>query len=195
MALTDREEQEFWDFVTARRRSLIRTAYLLSGDPHAAEDYVQEALLRVYHNWRRIERLDQPEAYARKVVVNLVNSWWRLVLKRKTYAISELSDRPYPTDDYAAVERSDELWRAMLKLPPGMRTMLVLRYYEGLTEAETAAILSKSLGTVKSQSARGLARMRNLLNPVDHSPDMPTPQNELAYQKAHTGGATNASTR
>jgi RNA polymerase sigma-70 factor (sigma-E family) len=194
MALTDREERDFWDFVTARRRSLNRTAYLLSGDQHAAEDYVQEALLRVYRDWRRIERLDQPEAYARKVVVNLVNSWWRLALKRKTYPISELSNRPYPSDDYAAVERSDELWRAILKLPPGMRTMLVLRYYEGLTEAETAAILSKSLGTVKSQSARGLARMRQLLNSMDQSPARLNSQDELAYQQPNTGG-TNASTR
>jgi RNA polymerase sigma-70 factor (sigma-E family) len=194
MALTDREEQDFWDFVTGRRHSLIRTAYLLSGDRHSAEDYVQEALIRVHRNWRRIERQEQPEAYARKIVVNLVNSWWRQALRRRTYPMSELSDWPYATDDFAAVERSDQLWRALSKLPSGMRTVIVLRYYEELTEAETAAVLAKSLGTVKSQAARGLARMRELLNAPDQEPARLNSRNELVYQQAHTGGS-NASTR
>jgi RNA polymerase sigma-70 factor (sigma-E family) len=167
MALAEHEEQAFWEFVTARRHSLVRTAYLLTGDHAQAEDFAQDALIRVHRNWRRIERVDQPEAYARKIIVNLVNSWWRRAFRLRTHPAEQLPDGPHHTDGHAAVERADELWRALQRLPAGMRTVIVLRYYEDLSEAETAAVLSRSLGTVKSQSSRGLARLRELLTEAD----------------------------
>lgn len=169
MALDDREEQQFWEFVAARRQSLVRTAYLLTGDHGHAEDFVQDALIRAHRNWRRIEQADQPEAYVRKIVANLVVSWWRRAFRHRTHVAWQLPDLPDEHDGHAAVERGDELWRALSRLPAGMRTVVVLRYYEELTEAETAAVLGKSLGTVKSQASRGLARMRELLS--DDPPD------------------------
>ena len=77
MALTEHEEQAFWQFVANRRQHLVRTAYLLTGDHGHAEDFVQDALIRAHRNWRRIERAHQPEVYVRRIVVNLANSWWR----------------------------------------------------------------------------------------------------------------------
>jgi RNA polymerase sigma-70 factor (sigma-E family) len=163
MGLAEHEESQFWEFVTARRHGLVRVAFLLTGDHGLAEDFVQEALFRAYRNWRRIERSDQPEAYVRKIVVNLANSRWRRLKGRHLSFHSQVPDRPAVRDAHADVDRSDELWRALAALPAGMRTVIVLRYYEELTEAETAAVLGKSLGTVKSQASRGLGRMRELL--------------------------------
>jgi RNA polymerase sigma-70 factor (sigma-E family) len=164
MALADHEEQQFWQFVAARRGRLVRTAYLLTGDHGHAEDFVQDALIRAYRNWHRIELVEQPEAYVRRIVVNLVNSWWRRALRHRTQVTGQLPDRPDERDGHAAVDRDDELWRALAQLPVGMRTVIVLRYYEDLSEAETAALLGRSVGTVKSQASRGLARMRELLS-------------------------------
>jgi RNA polymerase sigma-70 factor (sigma-E family) len=164
MALTELEEQQFWQFVASRRQHLVRTAYLLTGDHGHAEDFVQDALIRAHRYWRRIERADQPEVYVRRIVVNLANSWWRRALRHRTHVAWQTPDQPDEHDDHAAVDREDELWRALAVLPAGMRAVIVLRYYEELTEAETAALLGKSLGTVKSQASRGLARMRDLLS-------------------------------
>ncbi|MBS2551801.1 SigE family RNA polymerase sigma factor [Catenulispora sp. NL8] len=163
MALGEHEEAQFWEFVTGRRRGLVRVAFLLTGDHGLAEDFVQDALLQAYRNWRRIERSEQPEAYVRKIIVNLVNSRWRRLKNRKVSFYSNVPDRPTTRDAHADVDRSDEVWRALATLPTGMRTVIVLRFYEELTEAETAAVLGKSVGTVKSQSSRGLARLREVL--------------------------------
>ena len=163
MALAEHEEQQFWEFVTARRHGLVRVAYLLTGDHGLAEDFVQDALFRAYRNWRRIEQRDQPEAYVRKIVVNLANSRWRRLKGRSLSFHSQPPDLVTVRDAHADVDANDELWRALATLPSGMRTVIVLRYYEDLSEADTAAVLGKSLGTVKSQASRGLARMRGLL--------------------------------
>jgi RNA polymerase sigma-70 factor (sigma-E family) len=172
MALTEREEQAFWQFVAGRRAQLVRTAYLLAGDHGHAEDFVQDALIRAHRNWRRIERADQPEVYVRRIIVNLANSWWRRALRHRTHLAWQPPDQPDSHDGHAAVEREDELWRALATLPTGMRTVIVLRYYEDLSEAETAALLGTSLGTVKSQASRGLVRMRALLS--EARADVPT---------------------
>jgi RNA polymerase sigma-70 factor (sigma-E family) len=163
MVLREHEEAQFWEFATARRHGLLRVAYLLTGDRELAEDFVQDALFQAYRNWRRIERSNQPEAYVRKIVVNLANSRWRRLKHRNVSLYGDVPDRPTARDAHADVDRSDELWRALATLPTGMRTVIVLRFYEELTEAETAAVLGKSVGTVKSQSSRGLARMREVL--------------------------------
>ncbi|ACU75400.1 RNA polymerase, sigma-24 subunit, ECF subfamily [Catenulispora acidiphila DSM 44928] len=163
MALREYEEAQFWEFVTARRRGLVRVAFLLTGDHGLAEDFVQDALFQAYRHWRRIERREQPEAYVRKIVVNLANSRWRRLKDRNVSLYSSVPDRPTTRDAHADVDRSDEVWRALATLPTGMRTVIVLRFYEELSEAETAAVLGKSVGTVKSQSSRGLARLREVL--------------------------------
>lgn len=188
MALADHEERAFWEFVTARRHSLVRTAYLLTGDHGQAEDLTQDALIRVHRNWRRIERQDQPEPYARKIVVNLANSWWRRGFRHRTHTAWQVPDSAVPTDAHAAVDRNDELWQALAALPPGMRAVIVLRYYEELSETETAAVLGKSLGTVKSQASRGLARMRELLTAPDRDPAH-RDANEATHRKLRVGGA------
>ena len=94
MALTEHEEQAFWEFVASRRQHLVRTAYLLSGDHGLAEDFVQDALIRAHRYWRRIERADQPEVYVRRIIVNLANSWWRRALRHRTHVAWQVPDRP-----------------------------------------------------------------------------------------------------
>ncbi|WP_245687251.1 SigE family RNA polymerase sigma factor [Streptacidiphilus griseoplanus] len=156
-------EAEFRDFVRSRWQPLLRTAYLLTGDHGRAEELVQTALLRTHRHWRRIERSDAPEVYVRKVLVNLHNTWWRRS-RRPEQPTDALPERSDPGGDaYATYELRDELWRAVLELPPRMRAVLVLRYFEDLPEAEVAGILDCSLGSVKSQTSRGLERLRAAL--------------------------------
>lgn len=154
-------EEEFREFVVARWHSLLRTAVLLTGDRGHGEDLVQQTLVTVHRKWRHIHRTDAPEAYARAVLVNLANSRWR----RRRVA-EYLTDAPPPQhagDDYAAYDRRDELWRALQELPPRMRAAVVLRYFSDLTEAETARALGCSVGSVKSQTSRGISRLRDAL--------------------------------
>jgi RNA polymerase sigma-70 factor (sigma-E family) len=153
-------EAEFRDFVQSRWQHLLRTAYLLTGDHGRAEELLQTALVRTHRRWRQIERTDAPEVYVRKVLVNLHSTWWRRARRRED-PIATVPERADPSaDSYAACEQRDELWRAVLALPPRMRAALVLRYFEDLPEAEVARILDCSLGTVKSQTSRGLDRLR-----------------------------------
>jgi RNA polymerase sigma-70 factor (sigma-E family) len=157
----DEHGDDFDDFVAARWGALLRMAYLLSGDRDRAEDLVQTALVRAHRHWSRIRRDGTPEAYVRKTVVNLNNDWWRRLGSRERRVTSVPEEQGGLTaDPYAAVELRDELWTALRQLPPRMRAALVLRYFEDLSEADTAAILGCSLGSVKSQCSRGLARLR-----------------------------------
>ena len=150
----------------ARWHALLRTAYLLTGDQGQAEDLLQNALVRTHRHWTRIRRADAPEAYVRRVLVNLNNSRWRR--KRVSEHVTDTVPEPHAGDTHAAYDLRDELWRAVLTLPPRMRSVLVLRYFEDLPEAEVAQVLNCSLGTVKSQSSRGLDRLRAEL---DREPD------------------------
>jgi RNA polymerase sigma-70 factor (sigma-E family) len=155
-------EQEFHDFVVARRADLVRTAFLLCGDPHEAHDLVQTALVRVHRRWTSIERSDAPEVYARKIVVNLAASWWRGRLRHRWVPLDQVGE-PSTATPGDRVEDRAELWQAVMTLPPRTRAVLVLRYFEDLTEAETARQLGCSVGSVKSQASRGLARLREQL--------------------------------
>ena len=154
-------ESEFREFDAARSSSLLRTAYLLVGDWAHAEDVLQTALTKTYLAWRRLGELEAVEAYARRVVVTTATSWWR----RRWHG-------ERPTDvmpERAAPDRFEErlerqvLWRHVQALPARQRAVLVLRFYEDLTEAQTAAALGCRPGTVKSLTSRGLARMREIL--------------------------------
>jgi RNA polymerase sigma-70 factor (sigma-E family) len=160
--MSPEDEAGFRDFAAAARPRLVRTAYLLCGDPHEAHDLVQVTLMRVHRRWRAIERADLPEAYARRVLVNLAASFWRRRLRAPLVALTAVGE-PSEPDPTAAFADREELWAAVMALPPRTRAVLVLRYFEELSEAETAAALQCSLGSVKSQASRGIARLRAVL--------------------------------
>jgi RNA polymerase sigma-70 factor (sigma-E family) len=147
------------DYVAARQRALLRTARMLTGDERLAEDLVQTTLERVWPHWQRVARDRDPDAYVRKVMVNTYSSWWR----RKWRGEQPTSDLPEITtldDDYARADLADALRRLLPTLTPRQRAVLVLRYYEDLTETATAEVLGCSVGTVKSQTSKALARLR-----------------------------------
>ena len=158
----------FEDFVRGRSTALLRTAYLLTGDRRDAEDLLQTALERTSRHWSSIYR--SPDAYVRRVMANAVTSRWR----RKGAAELPLFDDqvPSPGDAIAAIAVRDALVRGLLALPARQRAVLVLRYFDELSEAETAAAMQCSVGTVKSQASRGLARLRELVDDQDsdHAP-------------------------
>jgi RNA polymerase sigma-70 factor (sigma-E family) len=150
-------------FVLARSGRLLRTAYLLTQDYALAEDLLQTALAKVWFAWSRIDGGD-PEPYVRKVLVNTYSTWWRRRWNGEQ-PTEELPESAGP--DGLAAERTD-LWRALRQLPRRQRAVVVLRYYEDLSEAETARILGCSAGTVKSQTSKAFAKLRldpNLVEP------------------------------
>ena len=152
-------EDDFHAFVSERWSALLRTAYLLTGDRDRAEDLVQSALVRAYRHWAKIQRAGTSESYVRRIMVNLNTDWWRRLGSHEHRVESAPDSRPV-FDTYAGVEVRDELWSALRELPKRMRAVLVLRYFEDLSEADTAAALGCSVGSVKSQCSRGLARLR-----------------------------------
>jgi RNA polymerase sigma-70 factor (sigma-E family) len=156
---------DFDGFVAESTGGLLRTAYLIAGDLHEAEDLVQETLFKVARRWPRVTRMDHPAAYARRILVNLALRGGSKRSRRRT----ELSEaRPgEPTAPAAALDRHDELHAALAALPPRTRAVLVLRYFLDLPEAEVAAALDCSLGTVKSTASRGLARLEQTLRPTN----------------------------
>lgn len=152
-------ERAFEEFVKDRSMGLFRTAYLIAGDVHHAEDLLQAGLEKAYRNWERISAMDQPEAYVRRIVINLANDRWRGRRYVKEVCFDDTVGGP-AVDDMAIVDLRQMLVTQLRRLPVAMRTVLVLRYWEGLSEAETAAELGCSVGTVKSQASRGLSRLR-----------------------------------
>ncbi|MPQ96421.1 SigE family RNA polymerase sigma factor [Modestobacter sp. I12A-02628] len=162
------EDEAFRDFVAGQRRALLRTAYLLAGDHGHAEDLVQVALLKTHRHWARVISRGDPTAYVRRVLVTTHTSWRRR--RASTEQVLEtMPDQAGP----AVPERDDELLHALRTLPPRMRAVVVLRFYEDLSEAQTAELMGCSVGTVKTQSSRAMARLRDLLTPA--APDRPVP--------------------
>lgn len=150
-------EEDFAAFVAARQRRLVRFAYLLTGDPHRAEDLVQSALLKVYRRWTSITT--SPDAYVRMAIINEHNSWWRRPGHRNEVTSSDLITYANPVarpDEHA----DHDLRAKIAALPKQQRAAIVLRYYEDLTEAQTAEILGCSIGTVKSHTSRALKHLR-----------------------------------
>lgn len=145
---------EFDAFVAARWRSLLRTAYLLTHDEGHAEDLVQEALTKLWFAWDRVD--GDPEPYVRRIIVTTHTSW-----RRRRWWSELVSDRvgDIPTSSRDTVPDVD-VWSALAHLPPRQRAVLVLRYFEDLSEAETADTLGCTIGTVKSQHAKALRRLR-----------------------------------
>lgn len=147
----------FEEFVAARGQALQRFGYLLTSDWGSAEELLQTALARSYPRWRRIYG-DNPEAYLRKAMVNTWVSWRRQRFRSEIPA-GELPDVP-AADEYAAADRRQAVMAALASLPPRQRQILVLRYHQDLTEPAVAELLGISVGAVKSQSARGIAKLR-----------------------------------
>ncbi|MEU8225550.1 SigE family RNA polymerase sigma factor [Kribbella sp. NPDC048915] len=158
-----REGTETFDrFVSARSPALLRTAYLLTRDHPLAEDLVQTALAKAWFHWSRI-REDNPEPYVRRILVTTYSSWWRRRWNGEV-PTDELPDRPAPDREHGL-----DLWAAIGRLPRRQRAVVVLRFYEDLSEAETARLMGSSVGTVKSQTAKALAKLR--LDPAVITPE------------------------
>lgn len=154
-------ESLFRAFVHGRSQALARSAYLLTGDHAAAEDLLQSALASTWLHWGRIRDEALVESYVRRSMVNTLISWRR----RRSYGELPVAALPDRTTGDASAATDDRLVMvaALRRLPPRQRAAVVLRYYDDLTEAQTAEVLGCSVGTVKSQVARGLRTMRSLL--------------------------------
>jgi RNA polymerase sigma-70 factor (sigma-E family) len=161
------KDAEFEAYMAARQPSLLRTAYLISGDRHTAEDLVQTALAKLYLSWEKVHDRQMVDGYVRRIIVNEHNSLWRRAWKRRELSTDILPDHHTVTDEHEHGQR-DALWEFVQTLPRRQRAVIVLRYYEDLSEAEIAETLGISTGTVKSQASRALAAMRSRVhdNPV-----------------------------
>lgn len=151
------QEREFVDFVRDASPRLLTTAWMLTGDPHQAEELVQEALARVYVRWPKV-RTGTPLAYTRRVVTNLHTDHWR---KHRREVL--VDQTPELTDPRASSQHVD-LIRALQALPERQRQVVVLRHYLDRSEQQTADTLDIGVGTVKSATSRGLARLRTLMD-------------------------------
>ena len=146
---------DFDEFVNARSTRLLRTAYLLTHDHALAEDLLQTALTKAWFAWSRIE--SDPEPYVRKILVNTYASWWRRRWNGEHAHAEPPEPQPVPGPD---PDQQQDLWAAMGRLPRRQRAVIVLRFVEDLSEAETARVLGVSTGTVKSQTSKALAKLR-----------------------------------
>ena len=146
----------FDEFVAGRSARLLRIAYLLTQDWATAEDLVQTSLVKAWSAWKRID--GDPEPYVRRILVNTHAGWWRRRW-RGEQPTGELPELP-AADGHRTVDDREQLWQALRRLPVRQRAVLVLRYFEDLSEAEIADALGCSAGTVKSQASRALAKLR-----------------------------------
>ena len=156
----DRKARELDQFLTERADLLMRTAVLLTGSRDAGQDLLQAALERLLRHWRTLE--GDPEAYLRRTLYNLAADGFRRQGRLRRKLLLLRAETQAPVDPTTEVDLRDALVRMLLQLPPRQRAVLVLRYWEQLTEAETAAVLGWPEGTVKSAASRGLRRLRGL---------------------------------
>lgn len=158
------DDASYRTYVTARRRGLVRTAYLLTGSWADAEDAVQECLAKTYLAWRRIQRKDTVDGYVRRTLTNVVIDRSRRPWRRET-AVDVLPDAGAVRPD-ESLDNRDLLMTALASVAPRQRAVLVLRYWEDLSVDQVAVILDCSPGTVKSQASRGLDALRSILGPA-----------------------------
>ncbi|MHA6760333.1 SigE family RNA polymerase sigma factor [Streptacidiphilus sp. PAMC 29251] len=152
-------EADFVRFTESVHPAMLRTARLLTGDPHTAQDLVQAALLRIYLSWGRSDSWDNPAAYARKTLVNVHATWHKRFWHREV-PHDEPGDPSQGADPARQWDDLVDLERALAALPPGHRSVLVLRFYEDLSVEQVAELLGCSVGTVKSRTSRALERIR-----------------------------------
>lgn len=157
-----RDEASYVEFVSARWGSLFRLAYLLTGSETAAEDLLQTSLMRAYVAWDRVRRTESPEAYVRRILVNGSISEGRRRSRRKEVQVAHVPETSSPDVHGQSLDRA-ALWPLVKELPPRQRAVVVLRYYEDLSEAEIARVLGCAPGTVKSQASDALRRLRTVL--------------------------------
>jgi RNA polymerase sigma-70 factor (sigma-E family) len=158
-------DAEFVDFVRRRGDHHRRTAVLLTGDWHTAEDLLQAALVKLYRAWRRLDTTDDPDAYLRRILVNTQRSWWRARWRRESPVVDlpDLPDLPGPGDGEDRQAVAQVVRQALAALPVRQRTALVLRYFEDLPEARVAELMGCGVGSVKTHVHRGVQAMRRLL--------------------------------
>lgn len=161
----DESREAFTGFVVEHEQRLLGTAYLLTGDFGHAQDLVQTALAKAYRHWAWVSAADHPVAYVRRTMVNTHVSWLRRLssTERVSPVVADRAD----DDPQAALAVKDEVRRALLQLSPRVRAALVLRYFEDLTEVETARLMGCATSTVSTYTARGLAALRRALGHTD----------------------------
>ena len=160
--MASRDLATFAAYVSARSSALQRAAYLMVGDIGLAQDLVQEALIKTYVAWPRLRDPGNAEAYTRKAITTTAITWYR----RKAWRAERPSGQPpdVPAPGHAdGIDERTWLWQCLLRLPVRQRVAIVLRYYEDLTEAQTAEAMDCAVGTVKSQVSAGLAKLRALI--------------------------------
>jgi RNA polymerase sigma-70 factor (sigma-E family) len=173
------DRASFEQFVEGSSSRMLTIAMLLTGHNRAdAEDLLQTVLERAFRRWHRICRAGDPGPYVRQMLVNASIDRWRLLRRRPEQPLV-FDDRAPPAtglfgpDQSAGIADQDLLWRALAQLPPGQRAVLVLRYYEDLTEAQTAASLGCTVGSVKTQASRALAKLRQIVGIADGDSQAP----------------------
>jgi RNA polymerase sigma-70 factor (sigma-E family) len=163
-----RPEDEYREFVDSRAAPLHRTAYLLCGDWHLANDLVQETFVHAFRHWRRVQRADNQNAYVKRILINEFKRHWQRYGGLPVGAKTDHPEIAVPDVSDEVVNRAD-LLRALLTLPARQRATVVLRYLEGMSERDTAAVMRCSEGTVKSQTARALNTLGDCLKPKESS--------------------------
>ncbi|GAA2671130.1 MULTISPECIES: SigE family RNA polymerase sigma factor [Nonomuraea] len=153
------DDSRFVEFVAERADALLRYGYALSGSTHDAADLTQEALIRLHRAWSRVRRKEDPESYTKMIMARLhISIWRRRRREQLTWTVPDI-----PLEDALPFEADQELWQALRELPRKQRTVLVLRFYEQLTDSEIAVLLGISQGTVRSHASLGLSRLRSAI--------------------------------
>ncbi|HEX5016930.1 MAG TPA: SigE family RNA polymerase sigma factor [Actinomycetes bacterium] len=159
---------DFEGFVADRGQSLLRLAYLLTGDAHLAEDLTQDALAKAYRHWTRVCRADHPEAYVRRILVREQLSWWRRSSRRESPHPSPMDGRePVVEDRYPSLEQSEMAATMLDSLPKKQRTVLILRFHLDLSDDEIAVLMNTSPSTVRSNASRALATLRGSVSALE----------------------------
>jgi len=168
------EREQFEEFMTSRWPGLVRLAFGLTGDRWLAEDLAQTALASAYASWWRVRKADDPDAYVRRILINASRSRWR----RHRVAEQPAATAPEAAvaDPTTSVDDRSVLLGALQQLPQRQRAVVVLRYWEDLTDAQTGALLGCSASTVRSQAARALAKLRASGALADAGPDGTAPR-------------------
>lgn len=185
--MQDDDKSDFEQFMAARWQPLVRTAYVLTGNQQDAEDMAQTALTNAYSVWPRIRKADDVTIYVHKILINVYRTARRRrrVLEVLTSAVPERHGAAAAAAD--SLHDRDEVARALAVLPPRQRAVIVLRYLEDLTEAQTASVLGCSVGTVKSQTSKALAKLRTGHMPAPADPDHPrTPATPTAPPRSNS---------